>query len=47
MNAESQDEDKMYLESTFYRTNIRRGNSLIDFVDSKGKKKIMWARKGT
>ncbi len=47
MNAEGQDEDKIYIESTFYRTNIRRGNSLIDFVDAKGKKKIMWGRKGT
>lgn len=37
----------MYIDSTFYRTNIRRGNSLIEFTDGKGKKKIMWGRKGT
>ncbi len=47
MNAEGQDEDKIYIDSTFYRTNIRRGNSLVEFVDVKGKKKTMWGRKGT
>lgn len=47
MNAEGQGEDKIYIDSTFYRTNIRRGNSLVEFVDAKGKKKTMWGRKGT
>lgn len=47
MNAEGQDEDKIYIDSTFYRTNIRRGNSLVEFIDAKGKKKTMWGRKGT
>ena len=29
MSAEGQDEDKLYMESSFYRTNLRRGNTLI------------------
>jgi len=37
----------MYVDEVFYRTNVRRGNTLVEIVDSKGKKKIMWGRKGT
>lgn len=37
----------MYVDEVFYRTNVRRGNTLVEIVDAKGKKKIMWGRKGT
>lgn len=36
----------MYIDSSFYRSNIRRGNTLVELND-KGKKKLMWGRKGT
>lgn len=30
----------------FYRTNIRRGNTLVEITE-KGIKKMIWGRKGT
>lgn len=43
MNARGPDEDKMYVKHSFYRHNIRRGNTLVWNNDEK---KAYWGRKG-
>lgn len=43
MNARGPDEDKMYVKHPFFRSNVRRGNTL---VYNKDEKKAYWGRKG-
>ena len=33
VNAYGQEEDKKYVYSSFYRANIRRGNTIIEFLN--------------
>lgn len=46
MNVSGHEEERVFVDSMFYKTNVRAGTTLVEISD-KSKRKIIWGKKGT
>ena len=46
INARGLDEDKVYAEEPWYRTNVRRGNTIVELYEGEKVSETFYGRKG-